>query len=189
LRLRDGLSYRYVVDHSVHWAKADQNGVVYGEVDFIVANDAGRLLAIEQKDAQIVATSSDPFVRYPPAGVSRDLGRAAEKSITTQVNRALNALRPQFSRRYPGRAPEIDHLLCLPLARLEGELPSSIGPTRVVDADQDDQLESVIEQLLAGLPAGWSDDRLDDLPHIESFCLTRWAPRPISACLVDPREK
>ncbi len=169
LRLRDGLSDRYVVYHSVHWAKADLSGAVYGEIDFIVANDAGRLLAIEQKDAQIVATSSDLFARYASAGVGRDLGRAAEKSITTQVNRNLNALRSQFSRRYPGRALEIDHLLYLPLARLAGELPSSIDPTRVVDADRDDQLESVIELLLTGLPVGWSDDRLDDLPRIESF--------------------
>jgi hypothetical protein len=169
LRLRDGLGDRFVIYHGVHWAKADGDGAVYGEIDFIVANDAGRLLAIEQKDAQIVATSSDLRARYTSAGGGKGHSRTSEKSITTQVNRNLNALRSQFSRRHPGRALEIDHLLYLPLARLEGTLPSSIDPTRVVDADRDDQLESVIEHLLEGFPVGWSDDRLDDLPRIEDF--------------------
>lgn len=169
LRLRDGLSDRYVVYHGVHWARADRDGSVYGEIDFIVASDAGRLLAIEQKDTQIVATAGDIFARYAAAVGAKGGGRGTDKSVTTQVNRNLNALRSQFARRYPGRALEIDHLLYLPSARLQGSLPSSVDPTRVVDGDRDGDLVSVIEGLLEGLPTGWSSDRLEDLPRIEAF--------------------
>lgn len=169
MRLRDGLSDRYVVYHGVHWARAEREGSVYGEIDFIVANDAGRLLAIEQKDTQIVATSGDLFARYPYATGGKPGNPGSDKSVTTQVNRNLNALRSQFARRYPGRSLEVDHLLYLPSARVQGSLPSSVDPARVVDGDRDGELVSVIEQLLEGLPAGWSSDRLEDLPRIEHF--------------------
>lgn len=181
LRLRKGLSDRYVVYHGVHWARANQEGSVYGEIDFIVANDAGRLLAIEQKDTQIVATSKDLFARYASGYGAKgshsahngpgihEGGSGADKSITTQVNRNLSALRSQFAKRHAGRVLEIDHLLYLPTASLRGALPASVDPTRVVDADNDGDLEAVIERLLEGLPARWSDDRLDDLPRIEAF--------------------
>jgi hypothetical protein len=170
LRLRDELSDRYVTYHGVHWARADQTGSVYGEIDFIVADDAGCLLAIEQKDTQIVATAEDLLARYSrgPGAVGSGHG-AIDKSITTQVNRNLNALRAQFARRYPGRSLRIDHLLYLPAARLQGALPSSVDPARVIDADRDHELIPVIEQLLDGLRADWSDDQLEDLPRIESF--------------------
>ena len=169
MRLRDGLSDRYVVYHGVHWARAEREGSVYGEIDFIVANDAGRLLAIEQKDTQIVATSGDLFARYHYATGGKLGNPGFDKSVTTQVNRNLNALRSQFTRRYPGRSLEVDHLLYLPSARVQGSLPSSVDPARVVDGDRDGELVSVIEHLLEGLPAGWSSDRLEDLPRIEHF--------------------
>jgi len=153
----------------VHWARADQSGSVYGEIDFIVANDAGRLLAIEQKDTQIFTVSGDLFARYS-SGTGRGGGNhVTDKSVLTQVNRNLNALRNQFDRRYPGRKLAIDHLLYLPHARLQGLLPSSVDPSRVIDAETDAELLPTIKELLEGLPAGWSDDRLEDLPRIESF--------------------
>jgi hypothetical protein len=179
LRLRDGLSDRYTVYHGVHWARADQAGSVYGEIDFIVANPAGRLLAIEQKDTQIVATGVDLFARYCAPSLARiGMPTSPEKSVTTQVNRNLNALRSQFARRYPGRSLDIDHLLYLPSARLQGVLPSSVDPARVVDGDRDSELLTVIEHLLEGLPIGWSDDRLEDLPRIENFLSQRVGASP-----------
>lgn len=169
-RLRDGLSDRYVVYHGVHWARSSRAGSVYGEVDFIIANPFGRLLAIEQKNTQVVVAEGDLLAIYSAArGSARGAAWASRKSITTQINRNLNALRAEFSRRYPGRALDIDHLLYLPSAKLAGTLPSSIDPARVVDGDRDDQLIAVIEQLLEVQPAQVSDANLDDLPRIESF--------------------
>ena len=169
-RLRDGLSDRYTVYHSVHWARADRSGSAYGEIDFIVANPFGRLLAIEQKDTQIIATASDLFARYRGGRSVEGTGiDSHDKSVTTQVNRNLNALRAQFSRRNPGRTLDIDHLLYLPAARLQGALPSSVDPARVVDADRDGDLLGVIESLLQDAPGTWSDEQLENLPRIEAF--------------------
>ena len=52
-RLRDELSDEYTVYHAVHWANVKASRSVYGEIDFIVANRYGKLLAIEQKDTQV----------------------------------------------------------------------------------------------------------------------------------------
>jgi len=179
LRLRDGLSDRYVVYHGVHWARSDRAGSVYGEIDFIVANPDGRLLAIEQKDTQVVATGGDLLARYCTAPAGRSGTRDTPgKSVTTQVNRNLNALRSQFARRYPGRTLEIDHLLYLPSARLLGALPSSVDPARVVDGDRDGELVAVVENLLEAFPSARSNDRLEDLPRIENFLSQRVGAAP-----------
>ena len=93
VRLRDGLSDRFTVYHGVHWARADHAGSVYGEIDFIIANPFGRLLAIEQKDAQIIATGTDLFARYAaPRTPGRTDAQPGDKSITSQVNRNLNEI-------------------------------------------------------------------------------------------------
>jgi hypothetical protein len=178
-RLRDGLSDRYTVYHGVHWARAEASGSAYGEIDFIVANPFGQLLAIEQKDGQIVAKGADLYARYGGRQLAGDgAGQAYDKSITTQVNRNLHALRAQFARRYPGRTLQIDHLLYLPTAHLAGVLPSSVDPARVVDADHDAQLIATIESLLEGAGSTWSDDRLDDLPRIDEFLSQRVGAAP-----------
>ena len=177
--LRDGLSDRYTVYHGVHWARAEASGSAYGEIDFIVANPFGQLLAIEQKDGQIVAKGADLYARYGGRQLAGDgAGQAYDKSITTQVNRNLHALRAQFARRYPGRTLQIDHLLYLPTAHLAGVLPSSVDPARVVDADHDAQLIATIESLLEGAGSSWSDDRLDDLPRIDEFLSQRVGAAP-----------
>ena len=179
LRLRDGLSNRYTVYHAVHWARAERSGSAYGEIDFIVANPFGRLLAIEQKDGQIVARGADLYARYGGRHTADDgAGQPYDKSITTQVNRNLHALRSQFSRRHPGRTLHIDHLLYLPTAHLAGVLPSSVDPARVVDASTDAQLLQTIECLLQDAPGNWSDEQLEDLPRIEEFLSQRVGAAP-----------
>lgn len=152
VRLRDGLDESYTVYHGVHWTRAGRDGhSVYGEIDFIVVNAAGRLLAIEHKAAQIVETETDLFARYRPAGApSGDPENYTDKSITTQVNRNLNEIRSGFSRRYPGRSLDIEPLLYLPLATLTGTLPSSINRSRIVDAGQDAGLIDVVKSILEG---------------------------------------
>jgi len=169
-RLRDGLNNQYTIYHGVHWARAQPVGSVYGEIDFIIVNPYGRLLAIEQKDTQIISAETDIYARYK---ATRSHGKTSsdttDKSITTQVNRNLNALRTQFSRRYPGHAIDIDYLFYLPLARLQGTLPSSLDPLRVIDADRDNDLIVVIESLLAESSRASRDDYLEDLPRIEEF--------------------
>ena len=178
-RLRDGLSDQYSIFHNVHWARAERSGSTYGEIDFIVENPYGRLLAIEQKDTQIVATGNDLFARYRgPRCADGNHSDPQNKSITTQVNRNLNALRSQYARRHPGHTLDIDHLLYLPTARLKGAVPASIDPVRVVDADRDSELLAIVEALLEGPPGNWADTRLAELPLIEAFLSERVGAAP-----------
>jgi hypothetical protein len=169
-RLRDGLDDQYVVYHGVHWARAGETGSIYGEIDFIVQNRFGRLLAIEQKDTQIVLAEDDLLARYRGTSRPGDARRTPhDKSVTTQVNRNLNALRSECARRHPGLRLDIDHLLYLPTATLDGPLPSSVAPERVVDARRDRQLVPIIESLLAVRPQDGTATQLADLPRIEAF--------------------
>jgi hypothetical protein len=48
----------------VHWARAESSGSALGEIDLIVATPFCRLLAIGQKDGQIVARGTDLYARY-----------------------------------------------------------------------------------------------------------------------------
>ena len=58
------LSNDYTVFHGIHWARIDQASPLYGEIDFIVMNRYGRLLAIEQKDVPVTVVRNDLVVRY-----------------------------------------------------------------------------------------------------------------------------
>jgi hypothetical protein len=89
------LPQEFTVFHGIHWARIDQASPLYGEIDFIVMNRYGRLLAIEQKDAPVTVVRNDLVVHYP--------SDEKPKSVLTQVNRNLNALRQEFSRRHQGR--------------------------------------------------------------------------------------
>lgn len=174
IRLREGLSDRYTIYHNVRWVRAERSGSVYGEIDFIVSNPRGCLLAIEQKDTEVAVLGGDLIARY------RDLsnkGNTETKSITTQVNRNLNGLRDQFARRHKGRGLDIDHLLYLPQARLGRALPSSVDPTRLVDAERDAQLIDVIESLLDPTSGPSVKDPGDPF-EIEDFLSQRFGVAP-----------
>lgn len=143
-RLRDGLSDAFTVYHGTHWARSDTAGSVYGEIDFIVADREGRLLAIEQKLAQVWVQDGHLLARY---GANEN-----PSVVDTQLTRNLNALRNEFTRRHPGQRLTLDHLLYLPQSRLTGATPASIDPNRVVDADRDAQLVEIIASLLEAAP-------------------------------------
>jgi hypothetical protein len=89
LRFRDELRDDLSVYHAVHWVHSERFGSVYGEIDFIIANRYGKLLAIEQKSAQVYVAGSDLKVDY---------GKHTGKSVSVQLARNLNSLRTEFSR-------------------------------------------------------------------------------------------
>ena len=148
LRLRDGLSDAFTVYHGTHWARSGAGGSVYGEIDFIVADREGRLLAIEQKLAAVWVRNGELFARY------RD--QADPSRVISQLSRNLNGLRGEYTRRHPGQRLTLDHLLYLPQARLAGATPSGIDPARVIDADRDAQLIDIVTELIeaASPPSG-----------------------------------
>lgn len=157
-RLRDGLSSEYTIYHAIHWASVTPRGTVYGEIDFIVANRYGRLLAIEQKDGTLYTKDGDLKVDYRSQ---------RGKSVTTQINRNLNALRNGFSQRYPNRTLLVDHLLYVPNGIIDGQVPISIDPTRIVDASRSEQLCEIIDTLFNQVVTHATDQVADPLDVAE----------------------
>ena len=47
--LERALPAAYTVYHGVHWTRLDQGFSIYGDIDFVIVNAAGNLLAIEQR--------------------------------------------------------------------------------------------------------------------------------------------
>jgi hypothetical protein len=86
------------VFHGVHWARADEGGSVYGEIDFLVVNRYGRILAIEQKNGRIERVGDELVKTYA----------TGPRSIRAQVTRNVGHLRAEFSRRHPGRRLDVD---------------------------------------------------------------------------------
>ncbi len=170
LRLRDELPGDLSVYHAVHWAHAERSGSVYGEIDFIIANRYGKLLAIEQKSAAVYVADNDLRVDY-----ATEKG----KSVQVQLARNLNTLRSEFARRYAGASLSIDHLLYLPNASVVGSLPSGIDPQRVVDVNRAGELCAVIQKLFddSPMPSGrnpvnpvdihdFLSQKVEAVPHI-----------------------
>lgn len=169
-QLRDGLSDDLTVYHAIHWASARDEGSVYGEIDFIIANRYGKLLAIEQKDAAVYVAQDDLKVDYE---------HHKGKSIKVQVTRNIGALRDEFSRRHHGKSLSIDHLLYLPNAIISNKLPASVDPNRVVDATKAADLCTIIQALFDACPSPSGNnlaeptdvhdfliDRVEAIPHI-----------------------
>ena len=142
-RLEQELSDEYTVYHGVHWARAGEDAALYGEIDFLVANRLGRLLAVEQKNGP-VSLENGELVKHYATGPKR---------LRAQVTRNVCNLMSEFSRRVPGRRLDIDHLFYLPDHELRGPLPASVDPDRVVDARGAHRLAQRIVELFGQRPA------------------------------------
>ena len=159
LRLKEELSDQYCIFHGVHWTKIEDDAAVYGEIDFLILNPYGKILAIEQKETAIEKNKQGELV----AIYSRADGKRKEKKIHSQVARNIQSLRQEFSRRYNGQSLHIDHLLYLPTARVEGELPANLALGRVVDSTQAKYLPEVIRTILEDTPMPSGGDVADAL--------------------------
>lgn len=159
MRLKEALSDQYCIFHGVHWTKIENDAAVYGEIDFLILNPYGKILAIEQKETVIEKNNKGELVAiYSRADSSRK-----EKKIHSQVARNIQSLRQEFSRRNKGQSLHIDHLLYLPTAKIEGGIPANLALGRVVDSTEVKYLPEIVRKILEDpqMPAG--DDVADAL--------------------------
>jgi len=159
LRLKDELSNQYCVFHGVHWSRVEDDAAVYGEIDFLIVNPYGKILAIEQKETTIEKNTRGELVAiYDQAN-----SRRTEKNIRSQVTRNIQSLRQEFAKRYQGKTLEVDHLLYLPTANLNGVTPANVALGRIVDATESKYLVDIICKILdvSSMPSG--DDVADAL--------------------------
>ena len=159
LRLKSELPDQYSVFHGIHWTRIEEDAAIYGEIDFLVVNQYGKILAIEQKETKIERSKAgDLLAIYESAN-----GRRSEKSISSQVTRNIHSLRQEFSRRHSGKSIQIDHLLYLPTATITGPLPSSLAIGRVVDQSESINLPEIILKIFEDNPIPSGDNVADAL--------------------------
>ncbi len=155
LKLKEGLSDQYLVFHGVHWTRIQDTAAIYGEIDFLIMNPYGRVLAIEQKETQIEVNNNGQLV---PLYRNTTNSNKHTKTINTQVSRNIGALRSEYGKRYPGQHLYIDHLLYVPNACVDKQLPSNIALGRIVDSSNKEDLISIIIDLFENYSVRFGDD-------------------------------
>jgi hypothetical protein len=138
--LERGLPSGYTVYHGVHWTRLDDSGFsIYGDIDFVVVNAAGDLLAIEQRSG---------FLEEGPQGLSsRRRGRS--RSVAVGIARSRHALQSRLGQRLGETATRVEYLLYCPDHFVRQPHAAGLDPERIIDAALRDQL---IPRIRAVLP-------------------------------------
>ncbi len=131
----------YTIYHAVHWTHLEHGFSVYGEIDFVVVNQAGDVLLIEQKSGFLLETPAGLVKRYAEK----------EKSVPMQLARTVSALRAKLHARPGCQATHVDYLLYCPDYTVRQVETAGLAPQRIVDARRKAQLASLIQTIL---PAG-----------------------------------
>jgi hypothetical protein len=167
--LKEGLSDQYMVFHGVHWTKVQEDSAVYGEIDFLILNPYGRVLAIEQKETQIEVNTRGELI--PIYKDTQSLSKPP-RTINSQVARNIGALRAEYSNRHPDQRLEIDHLLYIPNAKIGKNIPANVALGRIVDSTSRDQLLSIIKDIFDKNPMPAGDHNASTL-DIQAFFLDK----------------
>ena len=138
-KLQAELPKDYSVFHSVHWSRAYEKYTVYGEIDFIVMNDTGKVLVIEQKNGMLEET---------PDGLVKSYG-LTKKSVEDQIQRNIGNIRDKFNKQHPrGEKLHIDYLIYCPDYKVININAAGIDRERVVDGNSKAGLCDCIKRLL-----------------------------------------
>src|SRR5664280_3064355 len=136
--LRSGLPSAYTVFHSVHWSRDAAYHTDFGEADFIVANQSGEVVVIEQKSGALDESTDGLIKRYSD-------GR---KNVASQIHRTLDGIRDQFKRQ-SGHDIILDYLIYCPDYRLRDLNAVGLTASRIVDARDASRLADRITSILA----------------------------------------
>ena len=138
-KLRSELPVDYSVFHSVHWSRAYEKNTEYGEIDFIVMNDTGKVLVIEQKNGMLEET---------PDGLVKSYG-LAKKNVEDQIQRNIDNIRDKFNKQHPGGEKlYIDYLIYCPDYKVININAAGIDRERVVDGNSKARFCDCIKRLL-----------------------------------------
>jgi hypothetical protein len=140
IALRDGLPDDYLVYHSVHWSVSEPRRTQFGEIDFVIVNNEGHLLVIEQKNGPLIEG---------PQGLEKKYYGGKTKLVHSQVQRNLGNLRTKFSRSTQG-APglKVDYMIYCPDHRVVDLNAAGIDRQRTVDASTKDILSKRVQKIL-----------------------------------------
>jgi hypothetical protein len=143
--LKDKLPNDYAVFHGVHWSREYARWTVYGEIDFVIVNQAGKVMVIEQKNGPVDETGAGLVKIYADG----------DKNVIDQVHRSIERVREKFKNQQNGhQGLDVDYLVYLPDYRVKSFSAPGLDESRIVDAASKDGLVKRIEKLL-----GQGDDR------------------------------
>ena len=138
-KLQAELPADHSVFHSVHWSQAYEKNTVYGEIDFIIMNNTGKVLVIEQKNGMLEET---------PDGLVKSYG-LTKKVVGDQIQRNIGNIRNKFSKQHPGGEKlYIDYLIYCPDYKVININAAGIDRERVVDGNSKASLSDYIKRLL-----------------------------------------
>lgn len=168
--LQSRLPDTYTVFHGVHWTREFPGETMFGELDFVVVNQSGRALLIEQKNGTLEETDSGLVAHYADG----------TKDVVKQVHRAIDNVREKFRRTHGGRASlDLDYLIYCPSHRIARVNAAGVDATRVVDAESRGRLPERIQETLGpGEPgrADWTDvvrsffcQRFEVVPDVHAY--------------------
>ena len=87
--LRDELPDAYTVFHGVHWTREYKGKTLYGEIDFIIINQTGKVLLIEQKNGKLTENEKDGLIKWYGD---------TPKSVVNQIRRSMENIQEKFTR-------------------------------------------------------------------------------------------
>ena len=152
-KLQVELPADYSVFHSVHWSRADEKNTAYGEIDFIIMNITGKVLAIEQKNGMLEET---------PDGLLKSYG-LTKKVVGDQIQRNIGNIRDKFNKqRQRHQRLNIDYLIYCPDYKVININSAGIDGQRVVDCNSKARLCDYIKHLLDA-DTGVSLELIDEL--------------------------
>ena len=138
-KLQAELPADHSVFHSVHWSRAYEKNTVYGEIDFIIMNNTGKVLVIEQKNGMLEET---------PDGLVKSYG-LTKKVVGDQIQRNISNIRNKFGKQHPGGEKlYIDYLIYCPDYKVININAAGIDRERVVDGNSKAGLSDYIKRLL-----------------------------------------
>jgi hypothetical protein len=140
--LKRRLPADYTVFHGVHWSRGWAAQAAFGEADFIVVNEAGNCLVVEQKCGALAEGKDGVGKAYD--------GKV--KSIGEQLHRTMDGLRDKFKRQV-GHKLQLDYLLYCPDHRIANLTAAGLDKERIVDATLAMELPRRITELLPASPA------------------------------------
>jgi hypothetical protein len=136
--LQSGLPPAYTVFHSVHWSRDAAYHTTFGEADFIIVNQSGEVVVVEQKSGALDETADGLIKRYSDG----------QKNVATQIHRTLDGIRDQFKRQ-SGHNIVLDYLIYCSDHRLRDLNAVGLSASRIVDARDASRLTDRITSILA----------------------------------------
>ncbi len=129
----------YTIFHGVYWADEDHRRSPVGEIDFVVVNQSGDVLLVEQKAGTLRETDE---------GLVKDYGED-RKRVVDQIHRAVQGVKNKWKQAQRTTTPlDVGYLLYLPHYRVGDVNAAGLSSERIVDAANRDGLAACIEATL-----------------------------------------